>query len=133
MTKGLTFYYNYLMKILVIEDEILIQQSLKIMLQKKGAEVMCASQGSEAIELIRSNDFDRIVCDLMLQDITGFDIIEDSKSKYTPEQISNTFVIITAYSSDQVLTKAKDYDCIVLNKPFDDMNAALDIMLKGKK
>lgn len=132
MTKGQTFYYNYRMKILVIEDEILIQQSLKIMLQKKGAEVMCASQGSEAIKLIRTNDFDRIVCDLMLQDITGFDIIEDSKSKYTAEQISQTFVIITAYSSDQVLTKAKDYNCTVLNKPFDDMNTALDIMLKGK-
>lgn len=132
MTKVQTFYYNYLMKILVIEDEILIQQSLKIMLQKRGAEVMCASQGSEAIDLIRNNDFDRIVCDLMLQDITGFDIIEDSKSKYSAQEISNKFVIITAYSSDQVLTKAKSYNCIVLNKPFDDMNTALDIMLKGE-
>lgn len=119
------------MKILVIEDEILIQQSLKIMLQKKGAEVMCASKGTEAIELIRSNDFDRIICDLMLQDITGFDIIEDSKSKYSAQEISQKFLIITAYSSEQVLTKAKDYNCIVLNKPFDDMKSALDIMLKS--
>lgn len=131
MTKGLIFFYNYLMKILVIEDEILIQQSLKIMLQKKGAEVMCASKGAEAIELIRSHDFDRIICDLMLQDITGFDIIEDSKSKYSAQDISKKFVIITAYSSEQVLRKAKDYNCSVLNKPFDDMKSALDIMLKS--
>lgn len=120
------------MKILVIEDEILIQQSLKIMLQKRGAEVVCASKGVEAIELIRINDFDRIVCDLMLQDITGFDIIEDSKSKYSTNDISNKFVIITAYSSEQVLSKANDYNCIVLNKPFDDMKSALDIMLECK-
>lgn len=119
------------MKILVIEDEVLIQQSLKIMLEKKGAQVLCASKGSEAINLIQDNDFDRIVCDLMLQDVTGFDIIEDSKSKYTPEDIANKFIIITAYSSDQVLTKASEYNCVVLNKPFDDMKAALDIMLKG--
>ena len=119
------------MKILVIEDEVLIQQSLKIMLEKKGAQVLCASKGSDAINLIQENDFDRIVCDLMLQDITGFDIIEDSKSKYTPEDIANKFIIITAYSSDQVLTKASEYNCVVLNKPFDDMKAALDIMLKG--
>lgn len=132
MTKGLTFYYNYHMKILVIEDEILIQQSLKIMLQKKGAEVLCASKGSDAIKLIQENEFDRIICDLMLQDVTGFDIIEDSKSKYSAQDISKKFVIITAYSSEQVLSKAKDYNCIVLNKPFDDMQAALDIMLKGE-
>lgn len=131
MTKGQIFYYNYPMKILVIEDEILIQQSLKIMLQKRGAEVTCASKGSEAIELIRRNDFDRIICDLMLQDITGFDIIEDSKSKYSAQDISKKFVIITAYSSEQVLSKAKDYNCVVLNKPFNDMKTALDIMLES--
>ena len=117
------------MKILVIEDELLIQQSLKIMLERNGANVKCVSRGSDAIDLIQNENFDRIICDLMLQDITGFDIIEDSKRKYTLEQISTLFVIITAYSSEQVLKKAQDYGCVVLNKPFDDMKSALDIML----
>ena len=65
----------------------------------------------------------------MLQDITGFDIIEDSKSIYSAEQISQKFIIITAYSSEQVLTKAKEYGCIVLNKPFTDMKNALTVMM----
>lgn len=118
------------MKILVIEDEILIQQSLKKMLEKMGCNVDVASRGTEALALIKDNMYDRIVCDLMLQDITGFDIIEDSKSKYSLEEISKLFIIITAYSSDQVLTKAKDYGCIVLNKPFENMKEALDIMVR---
>lgn len=120
------------MKILVIEDEVLIQQSLKIMLERKGANVLTATRGSEALELIKNSDFDRIICDLMLQDITGFDIIEECKNKYNPIEIAQKFVIITAYSSEQVLSKATDYGCIVLNKPFDDMSSALDIMLKGR-
>ncbi len=120
------------MKILVIEDEILIQQSLKKLLEKMGATVSTVAKGSEAISLIKSEEFERIVCDLMLQDITGFDIIEDSKSIYSSEEISNKFIIITAYSSDQVLTKAREYGCIVLNKPFSDMKKALDIMISGK-
>ena len=120
------------MKILVIEDEILIQQSLKILLEKKGAIVSCASKGLEAIELIKNNDFDRIICDLMLQDITGFDIIEESKSKYNSDDIKKMFVIITAYSSDQVLSKASEYGCRVLNKPFEDMGNALNIMLENE-
>ena len=121
------------MKVLVIEDEILIQQSLKKMLEKLGAEVQTASKGLEAIPLIKNYLFDRIVCDLMLQDITGFDIIEESKLIYSSDEIAQKFIIITAYSSDQVLTKAKDYGCIVLNKPFTDMKSALDIMIKGKE
>jgi len=119
------------MKILVIEDEILIQQSLKKLLEKMGATVSTESRGTEAISLIKSEHFDRIVCDLMLQDITGFDIIEDSKSIYSIGQISRKFIIITAYSSDQVLTKAREYGCIVLNKPFSDMKKALKTIISG--
>lgn len=119
------------MKILIIEDEILIQQSLKKLLEKKGATVSTESRGSEALQMIKSQNFDRIICDLMLQDITGFDIIEESKSIYTGKEISNKFIIITAYSSEQVLTKAREYGCIVLNKPFANMKAALDTMVNG--
>jgi CheY-like chemotaxis protein len=119
------------MKILVIEDEILIQQSLKKLLEKMGAVVSVESRGTEALTLIKSENFDRIVCDLMLQDITGFDIIEESKSLYSNTEISKKFIIITAYSSEQVLTKAHEYGCIVLNKPFNNMKLALDTMING--
>lgn len=117
------------MKILLIEDEILIQKSLQRLLEKKGAQVDVASQGRDAIEMIKANDFDRIVCDLMLKDITGFDVIEESKSKYSIDDISKRFVIITAYSSEQVLEKARKYNCLVLNKPFENTIKAIQIML----
>jgi DNA-binding response OmpR family regulator len=120
------------MKILIIEDELLIQQSLKKLLIRKGADVDTSSSGKKAIELILSNDYDRIICDLMLQDITGFDIIEESKKKYNSIEIERKFVIMTAYSSGQVLAKAGEYNCIVLNKPFDNLDAALNTMLNIK-
>lgn len=117
------------MKILVVEDEILIQKSLQVLLKKKGAEVDVCSSGKDAIRMILGNDYDRVVCDLMLQDITGFDVIEEAKGKYSPSEISELFVIITAYSSSQVLEKASTYQCSVLNKPFLDMEQALETML----
>ncbi|MCO4753019.1 MAG: response regulator [Bacteriovoracaceae bacterium] len=120
------------MKILVVEDEILIQKSLQIFLQKRGALVDVSSSGKKAIEMIKEFNYDRVVCDLMLQDITGFDVIEEAKSKYSLEQISDLFVIITAYSSEQVLEKARSYNCIVLNKPFDSMDKALGVMMKSR-
>lgn len=117
------------MKILIVEDEILIQRSLKILLEKRNATVTTTGNGKEAIKLIHENEYDRIVCDLMLQDISGFDVIEESKIKYNLEQISNKFLIITAYSSDQVIQRAQSYKCNLINKPFNDINTALESIL----
>ncbi len=118
------------MKILIVEDELLIQKSLKKILEKKGAEVMATAQGKEAIELIQNENFDRIICDLMLQDITGFDVIEESRKKYSVQQISQTFIIMTAYGSPQVLEKAQSYGCRVFSKPFEDMDATIKAFLE---
>jgi len=116
------------MKILIIEDEILIQQSLKKLLVKRGIEVDVSSDGKNAISLIYQNKYDRIICDLMLHDITGFDIIEESKKIYTVDDIKKIFIIMTAYSSQQVLEKAKQYGCKILNKPFVNLQEALKVM-----
>lgn len=115
-------------KILLVEDEILIQRSLSKMLSMRGKEVTCCSSGREAIGLILENDYDRIICDLMLHDTTGFDVIEESKKKYSLEEISQLFIIITAYNSENVLAKADEYGCQVIGKPFQDIQAALKAM-----
>lgn len=118
------------LKVLLVEDEPLIQKSLKRLLEKRGAQVNAVSTGNEAITSIMQEEYDRIICDLMLQDITGFDVIEESKKKYGREEIARKFVIITAYSSTQVHDKAASYGCRVIGKPFDDLNKALDIFLQ---
>lgn len=119
------------MNILVIEDEPLILKSLKKLLELRGATVETASLGRKAIKLIKTKKFDRIICDLMLQDITGFDIIEESKNTYSIDEIGKIFIIITAYSSEQVLEKASDYGCVVLSKPFSNMKQAIDLFINN--
>jgi len=116
-----------LIKILLIEDEPLIQKSLKKLLEKRGAEVTVESSGKEAIQLILNQKFDRIICDLMLQDISGFDVIEEAKGRFTMAEISKLFIIITAYSSPHVIEKANQYGCLLLSKPFENIEEALRI------
>ena len=120
------------MKILIVEDETLIARSLKKLLERKGCEVVWESSGNKAIETIANFEFDRIISDLMLQDISGFDVIEESKKKYDIGEIGEKFIIITAYSSPQVLSKAASYGCLVLSKPFENLNDAIDTFIKGK-
>ncbi len=115
--------------ILLIEDDFLIQRSLQRLLEKRGANVNVFSSGNEAIPAIINNNYHRIICDLMLQDISGFDVIEEAKQKYSLDEISKLFVIITAYSSNTIIEKVRNYGCTVVTKPFDDLNAALDTFL----
>lgn len=121
------------MKILLIEDELLIQKSLKRLLERRGVSVSVASSGKTAIEMLNSQNYDRIICDLMLQDITGFDVIEESKKIYTAEEIKKKFIIITAYSSPQVLEKAKTYECPIIGKPFDNIHDVISIFVSLEK
>jgi len=114
--------------LLIIEDEILIQQSLKKLFERRGFKVDVSASGKLAIQMILSYNFDRIICDLMLQDISGFDVIEESKKKYSSNEISQKFVIMTAYNSPQVLSRANSYQCRLLNKPFDNLEEAMRLM-----
>lgn len=126
-----TYPYNKsAMNILIIEDEALIAKSLKKLLEMRGHCAKTVSNGVQAIQLIKNEPFDRIICDLMLQDISGFDIIEESKDRYSNKEISDKFVIITAYSSGQILERAQQYGCQVLSKPFSDINEAIDIFTR---
>jgi len=119
------------MKILIIEDELLIQKSLKIFLEKNNFIVIATASGKEAIELIYSEDFDKILCDLMLQDISGFDIIEESKKKYLPEELKKKFIIMSAYSSSQIMEKIKDYGFPFIRKPFSGLTDVINIILNS--
>lgn len=116
--------------ILLVEDEPLIQKTLKMLLERRGHRVTAVSSGTKAIAHINDDDFDLIICDLMLQDITGFDIIEESKSRYSLEEIASKFRIITAYSSPQIIEKAKIYNCAIYSKPFTDVNLVIDNILR---
>lgn len=120
------------MNILLIEDEPLIQKSLSKLLAKRGAAITAVSTGKEAMTIIAQGGLDRIICDLMLRDVTGFDIIEDSKRFFNLRDIAQKFVIITAYSSSQVLSRAKEYQCPIIQKPFENLDEALEIMLLSK-
>lgn len=114
------------MKILLIEDEPLIQKSIKKLLELRGTTVTAVASGTEAVDLIKKETFDRIICDLMLNDITGFEVIEEAVNVYGRDKIPSLFIIITAYSSPQTIDTAKQYGCKILSKPFEDINIAID-------
>jgi len=108
--------------ILIIEDEVLILKSLEMILSSKGPKVQTTTMGTTGLELILNNNFDLIICDLMLNDLSGFDVLEGSLKVYSREDIKNKFIIMSAYNSEQILEKAKSYGCFFLRKPFENIH-----------
>jgi DNA-binding response OmpR family regulator len=61
--------------ILVIEDDKMMANLIRISLEKDGYRVQVSGDGSEGLELGRKSGVDLILLDLMLPEISGFDII----------------------------------------------------------
>ncbi len=62
------------MHILIVEDEVGIMQFLKQGLEEEGYVITAASDGLEALELIKNNSFDLILLDWMLPKVSGLEL-----------------------------------------------------------
>ena len=102
-------------KVLIVEDEAVVRESVRDWLVEDGYDVEVAEDGEEALEKIKREEFGVIVIDLRLPGIDGLRVFEEAK-ELKPETKG---VIITAYPSKETEDKAKklgltDY----LPKPF---------------
>jgi len=61
-------------KILVVDDEISLQETLAYNLKKQGYDVQTTGDGTEALELAREMKPDLIILDIMLPGLDGFEI-----------------------------------------------------------
>lgn len=61
-------------KILVVDDEVTIRETLQYNLEKEGYEVITAADGAEALDMARSGKPDLIVLDLMLPKLDGLSV-----------------------------------------------------------
>ena len=60
------------MRILIVEDEVLLAKSLQEILEDSGHSVSSAYDGQEGLEFARSAHFDLLILDLMLPKLNGF-------------------------------------------------------------
>ncbi len=102
-------------RILVVEDEIAIQRGLCDVLAYHGWEPEGASTGDEGLRLALRNTYDLILLDVMLPEISGFEICEQVRSALPQQPI----LMLTARGSEEDILQgfqlgADDY----VTKPF---------------
>ena len=90
------------LKTLLVDDDELIRDSLKIAFSAKGCAMRVAESAEEGLEAISEEPFDIIISDLRLPGINGLDFIKQA-AVIQPEAIR---FLITAYRDDHIISEA---------------------------
>jgi DNA-binding NtrC family response regulator len=99
-------------RLLIVEDEETLRESLKRVFQREGYQVEAVGSAEPALELFEEGFYDLIITDIILPGITGIELLKRVKEIH-PEQ---TVIIITAYASLETAVetlRAGAYDYIV--------------------
>ncbi|MCP4297390.1 MAG: response regulator [Proteobacteria bacterium] len=116
-------------KILVVEDEAIIAEAIRVRLEKLNYEVVgTVTSGEEALQMIRKHEPDLVLMDILLDgELDGID---------TAMQIHNQFgtplIYLTSYSSNSHLERAKKtYPKGYILKPFKnkELHAVIEMSL----
>jgi two-component system response regulator VicR len=104
--------------ILCIEDEPEMIDLIRLILSRRGFEVVGAAGGKEGLEKVRENPPDLILLDLMMPDMDGWEVYQQIKADEKTKDIPVIVVTAKAQSIDKVLglhiAKVDDY----IAKPF---------------
>lgn len=120
-------------RVLVVDDDVYQIKLLKYKLVKDDYVVDGAENGLEALELLQKNDYDIIVCDLMMPGMDGFTFLQKIKEDENLKNIP--LIFLTAMHDEQNIVKglklgADDY----LTKPFSpsELSMRLEKILRKK-
>jgi len=105
-------------KVLCIEDEPEMIDLIRLILERKGFEVLGAVGGEEGLEVIRRERPDLILLDLMMPEVDGWEVYRQMRADEQLKDIPVIVVTAKAQSIDKVLglhiAKVDDY----VTKPF---------------
>ncbi len=104
------------MKILIVEDEKVLADSIKLLLEKKGFDVEAVYDGKAGAEYAELGIYDLLILDVMMPGLNGYEVARHVRSK----RCGTPILMLTAKSAleDRIagLNAGADY---YLTKPFD--------------
>jgi two-component system response regulator AtoC len=111
-------------RILIIDDEEGLRTSLSLLLSDEGYRVTSAEGPARALELVRANSFDVVLCDVRMPERSGLDLLPD----LVREQPDATILMMSAYGDvDQALEAVRRGAYDYLAKPFQTEELLLTI------
>ncbi len=103
------------MKILLLEDDHLLNEAIKKYIETIGHIVISYKDGDEAFEAIKKSSFDLLILDINVPGLNGFELLETIHEL----KIQTPTIFISALADIEDISKAFDLGCHdYLKKPF---------------
>ena len=121
-------------KILVVDDEPDALYILRHVLTRAGYDVIPAYGGADALRKVQRQNFDLIVTDLAMPDVSGIEVID--RIRHDPEKQLIPILAVTAYLWDNMSQCASQSGCDgFLNKPVNakDLVREVDRQLRARR
>ncbi len=116
-------------RVLLVDDEEDIVWGLSRVLSKAGYEVLTASNGREALELLKSQPVDVIVTDIKMPELSGLELISEAKKLYPQVAV----IVMTARGSEEHMRESYDRGAVeYIEKPF-DLDHFLELVGKAQR
>ena len=107
-------------RVLIVDDEKDVRDILFTVLQSRGIQADCATNGREALDLIAQHPYVVVVLDLMMPEVDGFMVLDTLQAAGTMP------VVLVLTAADEALTDQLDASLIhgLIRKPFDPIEIA---------
>ncbi len=119
-------------RILVVDDEEIIRDSISFILEKEGFSVDQAANGREGLDKLLANSYDLVISDIEMPRMNGIDLLKNAIN-LSPDL---TFIIITAFGSlDTAISalRAGASDYILKPIEFDELTIKINRLLETRK
>ena len=91
-------------KILIAEDNKLIQQTIAYKLVKDGFEVFTADDGKACLDMLENNEMDLLITDLFMPFINGHEVIATVRNEWNNNNLP--IMVLSAAGSEESVLKA---------------------------
>lgn len=91
--------------ILLVEDDAHILKLMDIWLTRSGFSVLTATNGEEALDMVKSGEVDLIVADVMMPKMDGFTMVETLRAE------GNDIPVILATAKETIQDKKEGFNC----------------------
>ena len=104
------------MRVLLVEDDYAVSQSIEAMLKKEGMVVDATDLGEDGLDIAKLYDYDIIILDLMLPDMNGYEVLKNLRNS----KVNTPVLILSGLSEPDKKVKGLGYGADdYLTKPFD--------------
>jgi PAS domain S-box-containing protein len=131
------------MEILVVDDDVKVRETLIDLLSFSGFETTAATNGVEALRIMKEKNFPVVISDIRMPGMNGVELLREIKKNYSDTEV----ISITGYSQDYTFTdmvKAGASDFIAkpfskdeleakINRIYKEQNLKTDIIAKNKE